>query len=407
MRHKVMLEQYERNEAKTKQLSDKSNLTCNFLWRETMIADNEERTPRGQARKGSTSTVGTVSSWFEHVYTNLHKNWIDKVIHGSDSDSVQKSARAFDTSQTEQEPSLEPEPEPEPELQPELEPLVESRGAKLLAQLILGSLVLVLLSTLGWFIYNWTPLIGSIYFFVMPVVLLLCMSFVAVISYDVYKEKSDNEKKFIDNWISAVIRREPHPECRLDEKDFKWLAEKLGMDPPPKDGFETACTQSSVDTSIDEFLDWYEKHEPDPDARYRIQKKEKGNGKGMLKEKHQRRLVQKLPKFQSFRAQQAQTNILDCLPKFLERPARQFDDLAKSIAFALANFLVRLLPPCCNMTVAQFMRTRRCAGNCTNVLVCRRWSKPPALLHDDLPWVHRAQRPGLRHVDGIPVRLLL
>lgn len=410
-RQKVMKKQYELNKI-TQDLGKSAFYTANFIWREAMFADDEERTSHGRGRKGSISTVETVSSWFEHIYTKIHNNWIDNLIHEKDSDAVRKSARAV-ASQTELEPRLS----------------AESRDYKIPALLLLGVLLVILLSALGWFIYKWTSLLGSIYFIVMLSVLFFVLLLVFVKQYEVFDKISKQENDKIRDWIFAVIRREPHWECKLDEEKFNWLAKKLHVDPSGE--FEKAGTHS-IDVernqsnfqyvSIDEFMNWYEGYNYKEDCdipedirippnirRYclatvtqlfpggRIQKLVrnrsekscfigKSRKKWPLQQRHQKTLVEKIPEFRDFQAELARISILDNLPKFLTGPARQFDDLANSIAFALANLLVSLSYR--HVVASCLFLTRYCAGNCTNVLVCPRWSKRPALLHADLHGVH-------------------
>lgn len=263
--------------------------SANFIRPDKIHAYHEERTPRG--RKRSTSTVETVSYVFVDKWASLHNNWIDRAIHQRDSGDVYKaalkSARSIASSKM----------------------YAESRGAKRLAQIILVSLIASLLCALGWIIYNWIPVIGSIYFFVLPVALLLCLSFYVVVRYEIYIEV---ETEFVSEWISFVVSGEPRSECRLDASQLTWLAEKLGLDSSERvDKLVEAHRQSGVEITIDDIFSWHDR---------------------VL-------LFLKLSEL-TFDVQE-ESSISNRLPGFLKSSVNRFDDLANSVAFALANFLVR------------------------------------------------------------------
>ena len=308
----AMHDQYKQNMARKRHVSDNAN----FIRK---ITADKELTPRGRDRSASSTAeapsaaaLDLATTVFEDVCTKLQNSWIDTLIHEQDSNDVLEKARAVSS-----------------QMQKAEAPDAKSRGAKLLAQIILGTLMAILFVALGSALYSWAPLIGSIYSFVLlPFVVLVCASCFVVVRFE---EHSKTERQFMDKWVSSVLNSEPQPECCLGTKTFKWLAKLLNVD-LQKDArieFQKACTQNSDAVSIDEFVNWYERYATRSDCRQKLTE---------LKYEDRKKLVK-----QALEAQLAQTSVVDHLPGFLKAPAKKFDGLANILAFALANLLVR--PP--------------------------------------------------------------
>ena len=191
-----------------------------------------------------------------------------------------------------------------------------------------------LLWALGWVLYSWAPLIGSVYSFVLlPFVVLVCVTcFVAVR----FEEHRKAERQFLEKWVSSVLNSEPQPECRLGAKKFKKLAQKLGvkLEKSARIEFQTAFSPNSDEVSIDEFVNWYESDGTRSGCRQELAK--------MLENKKDRETLKMLVE-QALNARLEHISTVDHLPTFLKVPFKKFEGVANILAFALDNLLVR--PP--------------------------------------------------------------
>jgi hypothetical protein len=312
----IVRDQHKLRKTVTKVASDAS---ANYI-RPEVVADKLLHSPGGRNRADSTSAVETVSFVFEDVHTHLHHNWIDKRIHEQDSDTVLaaalKNAKDIDSSNMHAAP-------------------------KLFAQVIVAFLSVGLLYALGLVISSWIPLLGSIYLAVLLFVVLALLFVVTVLWVEVRLERRDKEVKYVDDWIDSVVNSNPksEPECHgaLDVKKFTWLAQRLGVVQTAEEAtssFRHCMQEGDTVVDFDRFFKWYAQQEGDKPKLGR-------NALKGLKEKDQKKLVEKLPGFLELQEKmQAETTVFHKLPGFLQTPAAQFGTLAKSLAFALANSLV-------------------------------------------------------------------
>ena len=387
-RHGVVRDQHARSKDRTKDASDAS---ANHVRRAEIVAD-VLLSPRVRSRADSTSAIETVSAVFENIHAYVHHTLIDKLIHDQDSHTVLaaalENAKGVDS-------SLE---------------VRANTNPKLLAQVILGCLSVVLLYVLGVVIYSWTPVFGGIYLVLLSVLLTFCLFLFVVLFWDLRSERLEEEDKFAKDWISSVIDYDPKAQSeRLSGDLFGWLAKELGVK-LSKAGAKAAfrdCMQEGT-VNFDRFFSWYEE-QVIPDFWYeKLQegdKRKRGrNALEYLTQKSKKKLVEDLP---DFRKLQENKTIYNELPGVLQSPAAQFGRLADSLAFALANGLVSFPSNMLLDFVPRVMLTRLCAGYRKNVLVCRRRSKPPAVLPDGMCRIHCTHRHVFVCLDDDSFWLLL